>query len=255
MVERPHRLSNSVGCCYLVSVTLHPLLRTRRVVASCAGVLALVLGSGAAAAQSDADPIAGWLESHGELSSLASALATIGLLDGLGDCAAEPLTVLAPNDTAFTSIAGELGVPVEELLADAESLEQILTHHVVEGTNTLDDLVATGYNPTLHGDDLEVFADEDLVILDGYATVLEADLTACNGVVHVIDSVLVPADFVLNPVADSGEDAEFDDDGNVVGGDTQDGGSDNRGAFLVLSVLALGAGIGMVNMANRRRPG
>lgn len=229
-------------------------MRPRRVIATCAGVLALALGSGPAAAQSDTDPIAGWFETHGELTSLATALATIGLLDGLGDCAAEPLTVLAPTDIAFTSIAGELGVTIEDLLVDTESLEQILTHHVVEGANTLEDLVATGYNPTLHGDELEVFEDEDLVILDGYATVLEADLIACNGVVHVIDSVLVPADFVLVPVADSGEAAEFDDEGNVVGGDTAEGGSDNRTPFLLLSIAVLGAGIGMVTVANRRRP-
>ncbi len=255
MVQSRSRQWNRRCGCYLLSVTLSPLLRPHRVVAACAGVLALVLGSGPATAQSDTDPIATWFESHGELSSLATALTTIGLIDGLGDCAAEPLTVLAPTDTAFTSIAGELGVAVDDLLVDTESLEQILTHHVVEGANTLEDLVATGYNPTLHGDELEVFEDEDLVILDGYATVLEADLIACNGVVHVVDSVLVPADFVLNPVADGGQDAEFDDEGNVVGGETQDRGSDNRGAFLVLSVLALGAGIGMVNVANRRRLG
>jgi hypothetical protein len=139
---------------------------------------------------------------------------------------------------------------VEELLADAESLKQILTHHVLEGAFSLDELLEAGFTPTLHGDDLEVFADEDLIVLDGYATALEQDLETCNGVVHVIDSVLVPIDFTLREEVGL-EDAEFDDEGNVVAPPVDDGA---KAPFLVLSVLALGAGIGMVNVAHRRRP-
>lgn len=168
----------------------------------------------------------------------------------MNDCGAEPVTLLAPIDTAFVSVAGEIGVPVEELLADTDSLKQILEHHVLEGALSLDELLEAGFTPTLHGDDLEVFADEDLIVLDGYATALEQDLITCNGVVHVIDSVLVPADFVLRAEGEV-EDAEFDEDGNVVAGPVDDGA---KVPFLVLSVLALGAGIGMVNVANRRRP-
>jgi len=219
------------------------------------GCLALCVAAAAATpaqAQTDADPIAAWLQNHGDLNSLGTALATIGLLDGLGDCSAEPLTVLAPGDLAFVSIAGELGVPVEDLLADAASLEQIIPHHVVAGANTTEDLVATGLNPTLHGDDLDVFDDMGLVILDGYASVLEPDLVACNGVVHVIDSVLVPLDFSLAPEAPVTENVEIDESGNVVAGDSGGGGRDQRTTFLVLSVLALALGIGMVTMSHRR---
>ena len=204
-------------------------------------------------AQTDADPIAGWLESHGELNSLRTALSTIGLLDSLGDCAAEPLTVLAPGDLAFTSIAGELGIPVEDLLADAASLQQIIPHHVVPGANSAEDLVAAGLNPTLHGDELDVFDDMGLVILDGYASVLEPDLVACNGIVHVIDSVLVPLDFSLAPEAPVTEEVELDAEGNVAAGSTGGGDDDQRTLFLVLSGVALAAGIGMVNVSHRRR--
>lgn len=214
------------------------------------GTVWLGVGSPTAHAQTDADPITGWLTSYGELESLATALVTIGLADSLSDCSSEPVTVLAPTDTAFQSIAGELGVELDELLADATSLEQILTRHVVEGPATVDELLANEYTPTLHGDEVEVFADEDLVILDGYATMLDPDLVACNGIVHVIDSVLVPADFDLapTPVDDGTGGAEGETEGASADDD------DLRTPFIVLSILTLGAGIGMVTVANRRRP-
>lgn len=204
-------------------------------------------------AQADAPPLATLMAEHGELRSALTAVEAIGLGGRLADCAAEPLTVLAPIDTAFLSIAGEMGTTPEALLLDTASLQQIIPHHLVDGARDAAALIATGLNPTLHGDDLDVFAEGDLTLLDGYASMLEADLVGCNGVLHIVDSVLVPLDFVLGetPVVDGGVEGEVAEDGTVVEADT---GSDQRAPFLVLSVLALGAGIGMVNMANRRRP-
>jgi uncharacterized surface protein with fasciclin (FAS1) repeats len=250
VVDRRDRLPPGGLGCYLGTVIRRLVPRVRSVVVACAGALALTLGTGPVGAQFEADPTTTLLENHGELSALATALAVAGLSNIMNDCGAEPVTLLAPIDTAFVSVAGEIGVPVEELLADTDSLKQILEHHVLEGALSLDELLEAGFTPTLHGDDLEVFADEDLIVLDGYATALEQDLITCNGVVHVIDSVLVPADFVLRAEGEV-EDAEFDEDGNVVAGPVDDGA---KVPFLVLSVLALGAGIGMVNVANRRRP-
>ena len=210
------------------------------------------LSGAPAAAQSDAPPLATVMAEHGELASALTALQAIGLGEQLADCAAEPLTVLAPVDTAFLSIAGELGTTPEDLLADVASLQQIIPHHLVEGTSDVATLVATGLNPTLHGDDLDVFAESDLILLDGYASVLEADLVACNGVLHTIDSVLVPLDFALGepPAGDDAAGGAVADDGTT---SNPEGGSDQRTPFLVLSIVAMGAGMGMVAMANRRR--
>ena len=209
-------------------------------------------GAGLANAQSGGDSLADLLANHGELASTLTALEAIGLGDRLGDCAAEPLTVLAPIDTAFISIAGELGATPEELLADVASLEQILPHHLVEGANDIETLLATGLNPTLHGDDLDAFAEEGLILLDGYASVLEPDLVACNGVLHTIDSVLVPLDFAISEAPEvEGAVGEIDGEGEFVEATADDG---QRGLFLALSILTLGAGIGMVTVANRRRP-
>ena len=105
---------------------------------------------------------------------------------------AGPFTVFAPTDAAFASALGNLGLTKDELFADKELLTSILLHHVVSGTVLSTDL-ANGEVATLNPNGADVTVDiTSGVMIDG-ANVTAADLIAGNGVVHVVDAVLVPS--------------------------------------------------------------
>jgi uncharacterized surface protein with fasciclin (FAS1) repeats len=111
-----------------------------------------------------------------------------------------PYTVFAPTDEAFSQLLTDLGITAEELLANPE-LANILLYHVTDGTITAADVAATApikALPTLNPNDatlkVEVI-DGKVVINSGTAnpaTVILADVFATNGVIHVIDGVLIP---------------------------------------------------------------
>ncbi|MDK2889647.1 MAG: hypothetical protein PWR21_279 [Methanoculleus sp.] len=111
-----------------------------------------------------------------------------------------PYTVFAPDDAAFGALGNET---LAGLSNDTETLDALLMHHVVRGNYTAEDLVmeanATGNETvleTLAGDNLTVeAADGGLTV--GNATVVASDITAENGIVHIIDTVLVPPGLVL----------------------------------------------------------
>ena len=115
-----------------------------------------------------------------------------GLDSVLDTCTADPmLTLFAPTNGAFEDLRAALGEEVwEALIADPALLEDILLYHVLPGTTYAADFV-TGPYTTLLGQDIDVDAG-DGVIINGTALVVEADYAACNGVIHVIDEVLVP---------------------------------------------------------------
>ncbi len=125
---------------------------------------------------------------------LLAAVQTAGLVDALADPDAE-LTLFAPTDDAFAAALEALGITAEELLA-SEDLASILLYHVVPGifmaADVIDaapimDLGTLNEEATL---DIEVV--DGAVVINGSATVTAPDLTASNGVVHVIDAVLLP---------------------------------------------------------------
>jgi uncharacterized surface protein with fasciclin (FAS1) repeats len=118
-----------------------------------------------------------------ELSQLTSVLETAGLTSVLEE--AGPLTVFAPNNDAFAEL------DLTELAADPTQLTEILQYHVVEGAVTSDQLEDGQTVTTLQGDDLTISIDGDTVMV-GDATVVQADIQAGNGVIHVIDTVLQP---------------------------------------------------------------
>ena len=107
-----------------------------------------------------------------------------------------PFTVFAPTDAAFTALLTELGVSAEYLLNHPQ-LAEILTYHVVSGKVMSGDLTDGMMAPTLNGEEITVDLDGGVMIND--SNVILADLEAGNGVVHVIDKVLIPSDFVLYP--------------------------------------------------------
>jgi len=108
-----------------------------------------------------------------------------------------PYTVFAPTDAAFAAALEALGVTAEELLANTELLNSVLAYHVVPGHFTAETVIAvageTGANVAtlLAGDTVSITVVDGAVMVND-ATVVAADVHASNGLVHVIDTVLLP---------------------------------------------------------------
>lgn len=121
----------------------------------------------------------------GNFTTLAAALKAAGLVDALkGE---GPFTVFAPTDEAFAKLPKGT---VESLLKDKEKLTAILTYHVVPGKVTAKDVVGLKSAKTLQGGELKIDAKDGVKINE--AKVIQPDVMAGNGVIHVIDSVLLP---------------------------------------------------------------
>jgi len=121
----------------------------------------------------------------GSFKTLVTAISAAGLTDALKGQG--PFTVFAPTDAAFAKLpAGTL----DSLLKDKAKLTEILKYHVVPGKVTAADVSKLTSAKTLEGQDLKI-ATKDGVTVNG-AKVVTADVMASNGVIHVIDQVLVP---------------------------------------------------------------
>ena len=121
-----------------------------------------------------------------DFSILVEAVTKAGLADDLS--AAGPFTVFAPTNEAFNTLFKQLGVSgIKDLTA--EQLTTILTYHVVAGKVMSKDLTNTSVS-TLNGKRLNVDLSKGVHIND--SKVVKADISGSNGVVHVIDKVLIP---------------------------------------------------------------
>lgn len=121
--------------------------------------------------------------------TLAAAVTAAGLVETLqGE---GPFTVFAPTDAAFAAIQSE----VDNLLKpeNKEKLSKILTYHVVSGKTMAADLEDGQELTTVEGSKLKVTLKDGKVMV-GNAQVTSADVNASNGVIHVIDKVLLPSD-------------------------------------------------------------
>ena len=141
--------------------------------------------TGAAFADGHATDIVGTAAAAGSFTTLLAAAEAAGLVEALQ--ADGPLTVFAPTDDAFAALPEGT---VEGLLADTEALTAVLTYHVVSGAVMSGDLSDGMTAATLNGADITVSLGEGVMIND--ANVVAADIEATNGVIHVIDSVLLP---------------------------------------------------------------
>jgi uncharacterized surface protein with fasciclin (FAS1) repeats len=153
-----------------------------------AAVVGLVLTAGAARAGESKD-IVDTAVGAGSFTTLAKALQAAGLVDTLKG--AGPFTVFAPTDEAFAKLpAGTL----EELLKpeNKATLVAILTYHVVPGIVTAKDVAALTSAKTVNGQSLTVTVKDGGVMVNN-AHVVKADIATTNGVIHVIDSVVLPA--------------------------------------------------------------
>ena len=135
--------------------------------------------------------------SNKDFSTLALALLQADLVEVLSG--EGPFTVFAPTNEAFAALSGELGVTAEELFA-RDDLGDILTYHVVPGRLSAEDLIAevegaedgVAVLGTANATAINVFIVGDKLVINDSATVTTAGLEAGNGVVHVIDAVLLP---------------------------------------------------------------
>ena len=133
------------------------------------------------------ETIAAVASGNADLSTLVAALTAADLvttLEGTG-----PYTVFAPTDAAFADIQSTVDTLLEP--GNKTDLQQVLTYHVVPGTYTAADLTDGQKLKTVEGQDLTVSITDGVVKVND-ATVEATDITASNGVVHVINKVLVP---------------------------------------------------------------
>ena len=125
----------------------------------------------------------------GSFKTLAAALTAANLIDTLKG--AGPFTVFAPTDEAFAKLPAGT---VEGLLNDIPALTAILTYHVVPGAVMASDVMTMdGQSAKTVNGALLAISTKDGVKLNGTSTVVTTDIACTNGVIHVIDSVLLPA--------------------------------------------------------------
>ena len=123
-----------------------------------------------------------------DFSTLVAAVKAAGLVETLQG--AGPFTVFAPNNAAFEALPAGL---VDKLLLpeNKDTLVKILTYHVVAGKVMAAD-VAAGDVPSVEGSNITVTVDAGTVTLNGSSKVIATDVAASNGVIHVIDAVILP---------------------------------------------------------------
>lgn len=120
-----------------------------------------------------------------DFSILVSAIKAADLADTLSGSG--PFTVFAPNNDAFAKIPD---ATMKEVLGDKKKLTSILTYHVIPGKLMLKDITTTKEEKTLEGSKVAISAKDGTLINNSKIT--HADIECSNGVIHVIDTVLMP---------------------------------------------------------------
>jgi uncharacterized surface protein with fasciclin (FAS1) repeats len=156
--------------------------------ATVAAVVLTVAASGTTAVRAETRDVVDTAIAAGSFKTLAKALDAAGLVTTLKG--AGPFTVFAPTDEAFAKLPNGT---LETLLKpeNKEKLRRILTYHVVAGNVMASDVVKLQSAKAVSGDTITVKVQDGVVHLDN-ATVTSADVNASNGVIHVIDSVILP---------------------------------------------------------------
>ncbi len=156
----------------------------RRTFLAATSVAAMTIGS-QAFAEAHAMDIVATADEAGTFTTLLAAAEAAGLVETLqGE---GPFTVFAPTDEAFAALPEGT---VEGLLEDTEALTEILTYHVVPGAVMSGDLTDGMTAETVNGAEVTFTVGDTVMVND--ATVTTADIEASNGVIHVIDAVIMP---------------------------------------------------------------
>jgi uncharacterized surface protein with fasciclin (FAS1) repeats len=152
-------------------------------------LITLMLSAGTQAQQHNKD-IVETAVAAGSFNTLAKALQAADLVDTLKGQG--PFTVFAPTDEAFAKLPA--GTLTDLLKAEnKQKLQRILTYHVVPGRVSSADVVKLRTAKTVSGDTIDIRANGGSVMVDS-ARVVKTDVQASNGVIHVIDSVILPDD-------------------------------------------------------------
>jgi len=153
------------------------------------------------------DTIVGVAQANSDFSILVEAVAEAGLVSTLNS--AGPFTVFAPTNAAFAALLAELNVTKEELLADKTLLTAVLTYHVLPG-KVESSAVAGLLGKAITTEQGSIFKIDSvagaLTITDGRnrtAGITDTDIQASNGVIHVIDKVILPANKTIVETAQS----------------------------------------------------
>jgi len=151
------------------------------------GILALSLAAFAGTAvQAQEKDIVDTAVAAGSFKTLVAAVQAAGLVDTLKG--AGPFTVFAPTDEAFAKLPAGT---VDALLKDPAKLKDILLYHVVSGKVMAADVVKLTTAKTVEGKNVRIKVDGSTVMINN-ATVVKADIACTNGVIHVIDTVIMP---------------------------------------------------------------
>lgn len=122
----------------------------------------------------------------GQFDTLVTAVKEAGLVETLSG--EGPFTVFAPTDEAFAKIPE---ADLNALLADKDALTSVLTYHVVAGKVKAADVIKLSEAETVQGSTVDITVNGNSVMVDG-ANVVTTDIETSNGVIHVIDSVIMP---------------------------------------------------------------
>jgi transforming growth factor-beta-induced protein len=134
----------------------------------------------------------------GRFTTLVAALDAAGLVETLqGE---GPFTVFAPTDDAFAKLPAGT---VEALLQDIPQLTSILLYHVVPGDLLAADVTALDYLATAQGESAQIKVDDGKAYING-AQIIITDIQAANGVIHVIDTVILPGNTIVDVLVNDG---------------------------------------------------
>ena len=149
-------------------------------------LLALPVQAGDCGAEATTADIVDTAVEAGSFTTLVKAVQAAGLVETLkGE---GPFTVFAPTDEAFAKIPAET---LHGLLQDKAALTKVLTYHVVAGEVPARAVTSIKWAPTVQGQSARIQIDGDQVMIDG-ARVVTTDIHASNGIIHVIDAVILP---------------------------------------------------------------
>ena len=168
------------------ALSWRPLASFRSLLLACAlAVTSVVSPASMAMAQQPRADIVDTAVATGSFTTLATALQAAGLVDTLKGPG--PYTVFAPTDEAFAKLPpGTL----DALLADPAKLQAVLTYHVVPGRVTAADVATLSSAATVEGAPIAIDTSMGVRVNDAHVT--QADVMASNGVIHVVDTVLLP---------------------------------------------------------------
>jgi len=144
-------------------------------------------GDASGSAASEMDPLAA-LEADGRFTTLVTAIRAAGLEQQLSQLPA--FTLFAPTDEAFLALPAN---QLQDLLANPQQLADILLFHIADEKLLASEVTAATSVETLAGEPLSISASGGNVLLNSSAEVVDTDMEVGNGVIHVIDQVLIPS--------------------------------------------------------------